>query len=634
MIQIDRMLERVAMVIGTRALQVSMLIWAGVFICFVTYFSFGEAVITDIYYDRSFDVLNQIMSGRDSRSLTQYVGVADRIVYGGLLALVLASLVPFIYVILSDLRTRIPIQCTSGTISFKTAMITFTVVLLVSALPLAFVTFPPLNDYPFHIARAFILGSWSDAPALQEYYDIRSYILPNMGMDLSLLLLGKLIPIEIAGRIFIAITFAATLSGSFFLHLTLFQRATLWPLASSFVLFNGILLIGFTNYLLGIGLVLWAVALWIRVGTRGAPVRIACGTLFSVTLFFAHLVSFGLFAIIIAGYELQRSIETFRNNSRAAIKNLVTGAAIFAVPMMLFFQSSTSKESSSIIRYGEPFIKTKLGHLETLFSNYPIVDALQAVVLMVFFMIVLCKGRLRLARQMRLPAAMLVITFLVMPGQALSAAMIDYRLPVFICFFLISVSMLEMKNEAWQRGLIVGMAGFLVLRSFFVSAIWNGDEEIIQEYRNAFSDMPSGAMMFVTNGEPFSRTLASLGRQTPIEHLGSLAAIESLVFVPAIYAHPSQQPISVTSRYGAIKEFQTHAPLWIKTLEQANSVVSEIRRLSDEECLQDRPIFLLMHDPPDRIPGNVELVASGTRFALLEIVRDREPGCALERSES
>ena len=143
-----------------------------------------------------------------------------------------------------------------------------------------------------------------------------------MGMDLSLLLIGMLIPIESAGRIFIALIFALTLGGCMFLYTSLYRYASLWPLISSFFLFNGILLLGFTNYLFGVGVLLWAVGLWIRLGRFGPGFRFVFGTVASTILFFSHLVTLGLYAVVVAGYELQRSIATSRSSKKAAAADL------------------------------------------------------------------------------------------------------------------------------------------------------------------------------------------------------------------------------------------------------------------------------------------------------------------------
>ncbi len=73
-----------------------------------------------------------------------------------------------------------------------------------------------------------------------------------------------------AGKVFIALTFALLAGGTMALHAALHRRWSPWPLLAVFFLYNSVFLWGFLNYLFGLGLALFACALWVRLRTRSA----------------------------------------------------------------------------------------------------------------------------------------------------------------------------------------------------------------------------------------------------------------------------------------------------------------------------------------------------------------------------
>src|SRR5665213_1128412 len=86
--------------------------------------------------------------------------------------------------------------------------------------PIWIVPFPPLLDYPNHLARSFVLSHLNDpAFTFSRFYraDWRAY--PYLGMDASLAVLDKIFPIETAGRVFLSLcALALPAAGWFFLR--------------------------------------------------------------------------------------------------------------------------------------------------------------------------------------------------------------------------------------------------------------------------------------------------------------------------------------------------------------------------------------------------------------------------------
>src|SRR5215469_7817150 len=78
------------------------------------------------------------------------------------------------------------------------------VLVAATLLPLCWTTVPPLVDYPNHLARMWILAHASEIPELARNYAVHWRILPDLSMDLVVSALSLIVPVEQAGRAFIA----------------------------------------------------------------------------------------------------------------------------------------------------------------------------------------------------------------------------------------------------------------------------------------------------------------------------------------------------------------------------------------------------------------------------------------------
>ena len=72
---------------------------------------------------------------------------------------------------------------------------------------------PPLLDYPNHLARMYLLPHLPDA-ALARYYTVHWTPIPDLAMDGIVPFLAKVMPLEWAGKLFIALTFLLLAGGT------------------------------------------------------------------------------------------------------------------------------------------------------------------------------------------------------------------------------------------------------------------------------------------------------------------------------------------------------------------------------------------------------------------------------------
>ena len=167
---------------------------------------------------------------------------------------------------------------------------------------------PPLVDYANHLARIHVLINQDD-PVISSIYQSDWKLVPNLLFEFFMIVLTKIFPVDIAGRIFLALSFAAIPGSVLFLHYAVFKRLSLYPLIVFLFLYNYIFYMGFLGFYLSIALALSAIALWIVLEEKRVAIRIGIGAIVSILLLFSHLYALGLYGFVVGCIELCRFVR-------------------------------------------------------------------------------------------------------------------------------------------------------------------------------------------------------------------------------------------------------------------------------------------------------------------------------------
>lgn len=175
---------------------------------------------------------------------------------------------------------------------------------LLAASPILAVPFPAMADLYLHIGRHHVMLNGDTSPFLRHYYDFQWALVPNLGVDLLMVLVGPLFGAERGTWIVMSFITASAILGlrslSMALHNTIPPTALLaLPFVFSFPFLHG-----FANFSLGIVLSLWFLAAWLAIRRRGAFFRSAILALMSVILFLCHMASWAVFAVALTIIEL------------------------------------------------------------------------------------------------------------------------------------------------------------------------------------------------------------------------------------------------------------------------------------------------------------------------------------------
>ncbi len=263
----------------------------------------------------------------------------------------------------------------------------------------------------------------------------------------------------------------------------------------------------------------------------------------------------------------------------------------------------------------------------TLMAGNWMLDHLTLVVVVLCVILFTIHGKLQIAKSMHLVLVMLVITYVIMPISIGGYWFVDARLPVAIFFVAISSMQPLLRSKPLGKGLLLGLGLLLVLKSGMLSYDWYSYDKIIRAFTDSFARLPPRSILFVATEAP-GPNITRLDQlwQPPLKHVASLAAVNQSIFVPATWADPAQQPITVTSTYKAIYDLQTDNARRVRNESELANFVDLIRRQAFAPAVPPAPVFLLVIYPQIlqlRIPNGTTVVGSDPRFLLLAVNNNR-----------
>jgi hypothetical protein len=94
--------------------------------------------------------------------------------------------------------------------------------MMVIAAPLLIADLPQLGDYLNHLARMYVIGRIDTDPVLARIYEVVWGVVPNLAMDLIVPPLSHVIPLDVAGRLFITLALLLPVAGVVALHRSAF----------------------------------------------------------------------------------------------------------------------------------------------------------------------------------------------------------------------------------------------------------------------------------------------------------------------------------------------------------------------------------------------------------------------------
>ena len=440
-------------------------------------------------------------------------------------------------------------------ISYPDSRLLIAGIFVLALVPLFCTPVLPFIDFYNHIARYFVLANIDHDALLQQNYRANWSILPNIGLDIVVTALMKMLPEPAVPRITVILIFAVQYSGILYFNRALTGRVSavtallIVPLLYSFIL-NW----GFANFLLGLGLMFWGAGWWLGQRHR-LPLALPVACVFAAVIFFVHGLTFALYGILIGMLEIGLWLQAPQRRWPALAKAMLPLAAQALVPVLLFLAAKTSQNDQGLTNADEAVTRLsnagRLGaRLWTLLQHrlVTIVRVAEgpslafdiAALAAMAALLVLLLGRKRLRFATVAVPAILVFALLVvvMPPAMFGVGYVADRMPLVLAMLFVGALDVRRQGDRFEKLVFGAMAALVALRLAGIALVWQAYGQDQRDFEAIAGALPRGALVesIVIGGDRLDysrRRCAMFGPLLIAEH----------GMVGRLFANETQQPL-------------------------------------------------------------------------------------------
>jgi hypothetical protein len=518
------------------------------------------------------------------------------------------------------------------------------VLCLILVAPLALVDVPPLLDYPNHLARAYVLAHGQADVHLSQMYAAHWTIIPNLAIDLILPPLLLIMPVHIAGRILLAVALVLPVVGTILYSRAVFAQRSYWPLAACLVACNGLFLLGFINFQLGIGLALACAAAWRRVRESRPMGAMVLGIASAVILFFSHLMGLLFFLIILLSHEIER-VRIDQQPGRWLVSSLLRTAwsiPIFLIPIMLYGSSAFGDKAFDV--------SWEIGSAKLIRSAMSVVNYNFTLDIVTACFIAVVLLTLAMLRLVVVPLGSIIVLvaigvlFMVSPFSFKGTGYVDARFAVmfgFLLFGTILPARLSKKSAFFVGFAILALYG---VRTAQIAAIWNAHNRDLDQFRSAMSVIEPGSRVLLAavsteeagpaQHELLQHQYLSDGSRLDA-HTAALLLIERHAFWPFLFANPEQQPVALRPPYAEIAERTVGIPD-VRLLSASEPKPGDVERfplVGQWSCCYDYVLLMEAGSWPGFHHDNLKLLYQSDYASMFRIIHHAMPASDLHAQD-
>jgi hypothetical protein len=400
------------------------------------------------------------------------------------------------------------------------------IVLCVILIPIWLVKYPGMLDYPNHLTRCYLLAHYHDNPVWQQRYEIDHSPLPNLAIDLVVVPLLRLFPLIVCGKIFLSFAAALYLMGCSEVGRAVSGKPNWLALVCAFTFYNSQLLWGFVNYIFGVGVLLCAFAIWLRVRNTISPLRFFLLCLLSIAAYLAHLSSLVILGVACCVIALL----DFRRDRKA--RGLIVKLAWLACPLLIMegFVRKIGGERGPT-DWGPPI--NKVTNLLAPVRSYSV--ALDAGII---FVLLLCGWAMLKGCKVHsavVAGIVLFVLFLITPLVlfGLYPADVRYVIPAYMLLIL----SIEPRWGRWQKAALAVALIAMAIRTGSITANWLTVSRRSEQVLAMGNVLPNQARIYVMH--PPLDSMAKLDRG--FIHVIDFWAISHDADISTLFATRGQQ---------------------------------------------------------------------------------------------
>src|SRR5689334_8031674 len=210
-------------------------------------------------------------------------------------------------------------------------------VVLATTVPLLYPPVPPLVDLFGHMGRYRVELDLNHSPWLQQYYDYHWAAIGNLGVDLLVIPLGKLLGLEPAVKLIVLLIPPMTAAGFLWVAREVHGRIPPTAFFALPFIYGFPFLFGFVNFTLSVAFAFVAFGLWLRLGRLDRTVvREWVFVPISLIVFFTHTYGWGLLGLMCFSAEAVRLHDRGRSWWRAGLEAALR-TSVMALPLLVMF---------------------------------------------------------------------------------------------------------------------------------------------------------------------------------------------------------------------------------------------------------------------------------------------------------
>lgn len=444
------------------------------------------------------------------------------------------------------------------------------VAVLLSVAPAMLVRIPPVLDYPNHYVRLWLLTGGVDHPPLSRIYAVDwSRASANMAMDWVAVGLSGIVPAGIAAASMLALAIALPPLGLALLGRRVFGAFHWWHVACFVLAWNWVLLAGFVDFEIALGLALVGAALDLRLAKHGpaalVPLRIAVGGV----VFAAHAFGFLFYAALLCGLALGPTLAPLLSPGaagRAALR-AVLACLPLAAPVLLLLvlaptlAGETGDAPPSAIVLQERSVFAYASMLLTGLKTYRFsVDIVFGLLLALPVLAALLLRRLRVHAGLAVTGVVLTVGAILVPRVILDSHGIETRLPCMVALTFAVAVLPDLRLPRRWAAMAAAVAALVVAaRAGWIGYVWLDRQSDVASVDRALAHVPPGAAVLPLEHLPAAADIARaplgrfFGSRTPTYwHYPTLAIMGRRAFVPHLFTAAGKQPLRVLPPWDSI----------------------------------------------------------------------------------
>jgi hypothetical protein len=398
---------------------------------------------------------------------------------------------------------------------------------------------PAMLDYVNHLSRMFLL-SGAPSPA----YVVRYRLWTDLAMDLFVPVLAHVVGAQTAAKVFVGLSQVLVVTGSMALEWATKRRQRLGGPGGLLVLFSLPFAWGMMNFMFGLGLAAWAVAVWIALRDRRAATRWLVHATFVAALFVTHLFDLGIYGLTIGLYEL--SLMRTRPSLAASLRL----TAFMASPVVLALAMAAAIGGDGV---GQPIFHwdsfgTKL-RWPLIFMNVynPMFSVLTGAALAALVAVLVATRRLSLTRPGVWIAAGYAATYVCLPRMMFGTQYQDVRMLTAAGMILPAFMVTRLPWGAWRTVPAALVTAVLALNYASVANAWAMRQTDYRQFQATFPLLASRSTVLIAVQDAADRL-----DDQPLFYAPTLAASVRGVYVSSLYSTPGMQPLEPREAYRAL----------------------------------------------------------------------------------